>query len=122
VLEHAVGVVVVLGVDDRSGQQADGAAEQDAERAGEDADQQPDRAAGQRREALVLVAGLVAHAQRAVRRALDDRAVVQVDLVLGGELLEARERLVRPGVRCEGGDNDVLVHGSSMRRGSRAAI
>jgi uncharacterized membrane protein YedE/YeeE len=56
----------------------------------------------------------------AVLGALDDRAVVQVDLVFGGELLEARKGLVRPAVLAEGGDNDVLVHGPSMRRCSRA--
>jgi hypothetical protein len=81
--EYHVSVVVALhgdlcdvfGVDDRSGQQAHGSAEQDAERTREDADQQPDRAAGQRREAVVLVARLVAQAQRAVLGALDDRSL-----------------------------------------------
>src|SRR3954452_7983301 len=115
VLEHAVGLVVVFGVDDRSGQQAHGSAEQDAERPSEDADEQPDRAAAQRREAVVLVARLVAQVQRAVLGALDDRAVVQVDLVFGSEVLEARKGLVRPAVLAEGGDNDVLVHGPSWR-------
>ena len=114
-LEHAVGLLVVFGVDDRSGQQAHGSAEQDAERTREDADQQPDRPAGQRGEAVVLVARLVAHVQRAVLGALDDPGVVQVDLAFGSELLEARKGLVGLAVFAEGGGNDVLVHGPSMR-------
>src|SRR4051794_1277516 len=122
VLEHAVGLVVVFGVDDGSGQQAHGSTEQDAERTREDPDQQPDRAAGERCEALVLVARVVVQMQRPVLGALDDRAVVQVDLAVDCELLEARKGLVRPALFAEGGDNDVLVHGPSMRRRRRRAI